>query len=86
MAILIILTGCRCGCLGQSESASHSAAAVTAWARGLANPLLVIYVHKRVLKILVMKTLDQKYFIKNFIWNENKALQRPDESLVGLDK
>lgn len=33
MAMLIILTGCRCSCLGQSESASHTPASATAWGK-----------------------------------------------------
>lgn len=54
---------------------------------GLTYPFLVIYVRgKNVLIILVMKTLGPKYFIKNFIWSEKKALQRLVESLVGLGK
>lgn len=33
MAILIIPTGCKCGCPGKFESASHSLASVTAWGK-----------------------------------------------------
>ena len=65
MAILIVLTGCRCVCPGQSKSASYSLSSLShcLGQMGLAYPFLGHILQKKkkgVLRISIIKTLYQK--------------------------
>lgn len=82
MAILIVLTGCRCVCpRAIQECLLLSLQPQSLLSNGACLPFFGSYIciKKRVLKISIIKTPVPKNSIKNFIWN--KTLQILDESL-----